>query len=129
MISLASKISRARKMKVEAFPSNDIPTLVELAIDVVAENYTLYPSLDGVEEDHVRKEVESLRLKTGTKRMLLIDSKEGVAELTDHGDSGEHRLRVLLEGLLPAEAEELQEGRPRQLVQAGVHRAPHREHP
>ena len=44
-------------MKVEAFPSNDIPTLVELAIDVVAENYTLYPSLDGVEEDHVRKEV------------------------------------------------------------------------
>lgn len=34
-----------------------MPTLVELAIDVVAENLILYPSLDGIDEDYIKKDI------------------------------------------------------------------------
>lgn len=33
----------ARRKNVEAFPSKDIETLVEMALKVVAENFSLYP--------------------------------------------------------------------------------------
>jgi len=39
---------KARRRNEEAFPSKDIETLVEMAIKVVAANFYLYPSLDGV---------------------------------------------------------------------------------
>lgn len=48
---LASKIYKAYKTNTEAFPKNDIPTLQEIAIQVVANNFTLYPDLPGVRED------------------------------------------------------------------------------
>ena len=39
---------KARKKHETAFPSTDIETLVEMALKVVAANFDLYPSLDGV---------------------------------------------------------------------------------
>jgi hypothetical protein len=39
------------------FSSNEVPSLVELAIDVVAANIILYPGLDGVEEDYIKKDI------------------------------------------------------------------------
>ncbi len=48
---LASKIYKAYKTNTEAFPKNDIPSLQELAIEVVADNFVLYPDLPGVRED------------------------------------------------------------------------------
>ena len=55
---LASKIYKAYKTNSEAFPKNDIPTLQEIAIQVVANNFTLYPDLPGVRED-IKNKVRS----------------------------------------------------------------------
>jgi hypothetical protein len=44
---------KAKRRNEEAFPSKDIETLVEMAIKVVAANFQLYPSLDGVNDTHV----------------------------------------------------------------------------
>lgn len=54
---LASKIIKARKAHKDVFTENTVPTLVELAIDVVADNITLYPSLDGVDVDHIKENI------------------------------------------------------------------------
>ena len=48
---LASKIYKAYKTNTEAFPKNEIPSLQDLAISVVADNFVLYPALEGVRED------------------------------------------------------------------------------
>jgi hypothetical protein len=45
---------KARRKNEEAFPSTDIETLVEMAIKVVAANFSLYPSLDGITDNHVK---------------------------------------------------------------------------
>jgi hypothetical protein len=54
---LANTIVKAVKAKQEVFVNNTIPTLVELAIDVVADNFTLYPSLEGVDEDYIKRDI------------------------------------------------------------------------
>jgi len=41
---------KAKKKKEEAFPSNDIESLVEIALKVVAQNITMYPQLSGVDD-------------------------------------------------------------------------------
>ena len=48
---LASKIYKAYKTNTDPFPKNDIPTLLELSIQVVADNFALYPHLPGVRPD------------------------------------------------------------------------------
>lgn len=48
---LASKIYKAYKTNTVPFPKNDIPTLLELSIQVVADNFALYPHLPGVRPD------------------------------------------------------------------------------
>jgi hypothetical protein len=48
---------KARRKNEEAFPSKDIESLVEMAIKVVAANFELYPSLDGVNDTFVQSEV------------------------------------------------------------------------
>ena len=47
---IAIEIAKARKRNAEAFPSKDIETLVEMAIKVVAANFDLYPSLQGMND-------------------------------------------------------------------------------
>ncbi len=42
------QIMKAKRKNEEAFPSKDIETLVEMAIKVVANNFHLYPHLEGV---------------------------------------------------------------------------------
>lgn len=54
---LANTIVKARRAQQEVFTGNEVPTLVELAIDVVADNLILYPGLDGVEEDYIKRDV------------------------------------------------------------------------
>jgi len=44
---------KARKKGEEAFPSKDIESLVEMALKVVAQNISLYPGLDDVEDNNV----------------------------------------------------------------------------
>jgi hypothetical protein len=51
MISV--QLMRARKKGETAFPSKDIESLVEMALKVVADNITLYPALEGVEDNNV----------------------------------------------------------------------------
>ena len=48
---LASKIYKAYKTNTDPFPKNDIPTLLELSIQVVTDNFALYPHLPGVRPD------------------------------------------------------------------------------
>jgi cellobiose-specific phosphotransferase system component IIB len=50
---IAVQITKARKKNENAFPSNDIETLVEMAIKVVAANFKRYPELEGVNDTHV----------------------------------------------------------------------------
>ena len=51
------QIMKARRKHEEAFPSQDIESLVEMAIKVVAANFELYPSLEGVTDTHIQSEV------------------------------------------------------------------------
>ena len=53
---------KAKRRNEEAFPSKDIETLVEMAIKVVAANFDLYPSLDGVSDTYVQSEVKSMSI-------------------------------------------------------------------
>lgn len=54
---LANTIVKAKRAQQEVFTGNEVPTLIELAIDVVAANITLYPGLDGVEEDYIKQDI------------------------------------------------------------------------
>jgi len=44
---------KARRKGEQAFPSTDIESLVEISLKVVADNFHLYPQLEGVEDDNV----------------------------------------------------------------------------
>ena len=57
---IAVQITKARKKNENAFPSNDIETLVEMAIKVVAANFKRYPELEGVNDTHVQQEIVKL---------------------------------------------------------------------
>ncbi len=55
---LAKEIYHAKqKNKKDVFPTKEIPSLVEIAIDVVAENFHLYPGLEGVDRGYVKKAI------------------------------------------------------------------------
>lgn len=41
----------------DAFPSKDIETLVEMAIKVVAQNFKEYPDLEGINDQFIQQEV------------------------------------------------------------------------
>ena len=56
-MEIALKLMQARQSKKEAFPSTDIPSLVEMALLVVADNIEEYPSLDGVTDENVKKSI------------------------------------------------------------------------
>jgi len=51
---------KARKKGETAFPSNDIESLVEMSLKVVAENISGYPELKGVEDKNVLKSIIKL---------------------------------------------------------------------
>ena len=57
---IAKTIARAKKTKTEAFPSDEIQSLTELAYKVVAENFEEYPELKGVSDDNIKKEIVKL---------------------------------------------------------------------
>ena len=46
--AIASQLMKARRENETAFPSNDIESLVEMSLKVVAKNFHLYPELDGI---------------------------------------------------------------------------------
>jgi hypothetical protein len=48
---------KARRKNEDAFPSQDIESLVEMAIKVVAANFDLYPALEGVTDTQIQSEV------------------------------------------------------------------------
>ena len=50
---IAVALMQARKKGQVAFPSNDIESLVEISLKVVAANISKYPELDGVEDTNV----------------------------------------------------------------------------
>ena len=51
---------KARRKGEEAFPSEDIESLVEMALKVVANNFEMYPQLDGVEDPNVLQSIVKL---------------------------------------------------------------------
>ena len=51
---------KARKKGENAFPSNDIESLVEIALKVVANNIKIYPELGGVEDPNVLQSIVKL---------------------------------------------------------------------
>ncbi len=54
---IAKTIARAKKNNTDAFPSDEIETLTELAYKVVAKNFQLYPELTGVEDFNIKREI------------------------------------------------------------------------
>jgi|TARA_B110000285_G_scaffold107340_1_gene122019 hypothetical protein len=46
--AIAVQLMKARRKNETAFPSNDIESLVEMSLKVVAKNFDLYPELDGI---------------------------------------------------------------------------------
>ena len=74
---LANTIAKARRAQQEVFTGNEVPTLVELAIDVVAANLILYPGLDGIEEDYIKKDIvkkwsRDIPVKVAAQHITLI---------------------------------------------------------
>lgn len=51
---------KARRKGVDAFPSKDIESLVEMALKVVAKNFDMYPQLEGVEDSNVLQSIVKL---------------------------------------------------------------------
>ena len=60
---IAKTIARAKKTGAEAFPSDEIETLTELAYKEVAKNFSLYPELEGVEDENIKREIVKLTEK------------------------------------------------------------------
>jgi len=54
---IAKTIARAKKTNGEAFPTEDIESLTELAYKVVAKNFSLYPDLNGVDDENIKREI------------------------------------------------------------------------
>lgn len=54
---IAKKIAQAKRNNEEAFPSDEIETLTELAYKKVAEHFHLYPELTGVEDTNIKREI------------------------------------------------------------------------
>ena len=50
---IAVQLMKARKKGENAFPSTDIESLTEMALKVVAQNISQFPSLEGVEDQQV----------------------------------------------------------------------------
>lgn len=61
---IAKTIARAKKTGEEAFPSDEIETLVQLAYKVVALNFEQYPELKGVEDKEIKREIVKLTSPT-----------------------------------------------------------------
>ena len=57
---IAKKIMDARRNNSEAFPSTEIETLTEIAYKVVAENFSMYPELEGIKDEKVLNEIVKL---------------------------------------------------------------------
>ena len=54
---LAKSIIDAKRKQENPFPTSEIETLTEIAIKVVAENFTLYPHLKGVTDENILKPI------------------------------------------------------------------------
>lgn len=48
---------KARKAGEDAFPSDDIESLVEMSLKVVADNFEKYPELKGINDEAVLKSI------------------------------------------------------------------------
>jgi hypothetical protein len=57
---IAKTLALAKKNKREAFPTDEIQSLTELAYRVVAENFSMYPELKGVEDEEIKREIVKL---------------------------------------------------------------------
>ena len=57
---IAKTIVKAKQKNTEAFPSDEIETLTELAYKVVAANFHLYPELEGIEDKEILREIVKL---------------------------------------------------------------------
>ena len=57
---IAKTIARAKKNNSEAFPSDEIEDLTELAYKVVAQNFHLYPELTDITDETIKREIVKL---------------------------------------------------------------------
>jgi hypothetical protein len=54
---IAKTMMKSKKKGEPPFPTNQIESLKDIAIQVVAANYTLYTELDGVTDEKVKEEI------------------------------------------------------------------------
>ena len=54
---IAKTIMKAKRKGDVAFPSNEIESLTEIAQQVVAQNFSLYPHMNGVTDENVLNEI------------------------------------------------------------------------
>ena len=57
---IAVQLMKARRKGEDAFPSTDIESLVEMSLKVVAENFEMYPELEGVTDETVLQSIVKL---------------------------------------------------------------------
>jgi len=57
---IAVQLMKARRKGEDAFPSTDIESLVEMSLKVVAENFEMYPELEGVTDENVLQSIVKL---------------------------------------------------------------------
>jgi hypothetical protein len=65
---------KAKKNNKAPFPSNQIESLKEIAIQVVAENFTLYPELDGVTDKDVKEQI----VKATSRKLQITDTARNI---------------------------------------------------
>ena len=58
--NIAVAIMKARRKGEKAFPTTDIPTLVEMSLKVVAQNFERYPELKGIDDPNVLQSITKL---------------------------------------------------------------------
>lgn len=57
---IAKTIVKAKQKNTEAFPSDEIESLTELAYKKVAENFIEYPELEGITDKDIKREIVKL---------------------------------------------------------------------
>ena len=69
---IAHELMKARKAGDKAFPSEDIESLAEMALKVVAENFQRYPELKGIKDDDI---LEAIVRRVSPKHDITVTAR------------------------------------------------------
>lgn len=69
---IAHELMKARKAGEKAFPSEDIESLVEMSLKVVAANFQRYPELTGIKDEEI---LESIVRRVSPKHDITVTAR------------------------------------------------------